>query len=146
MLGGTRKCKPLKCVWKGLGRFWPFHQHNISTTERFFCALVDEQATNKAMYKKWEQRCINELEEYKNKQKKLGQTLLNNFYTHKLNRIRLSNSIENSRVEAEKVARKTAASLIFARENETGTENVVFTDDEINAEFKKFWEKSSRGV
>ena len=55
--------------------------------------------------------------------------------------MKLSSTIDNARMEIEKVAKKRAASLISAKEKETATEDVVFNDEEISNEFEKFWKK-----
>ena len=124
---------------KALVDFDQFTNTIFQKQKDLFLNFIAEQATNKSMYKKWEQRCINELEENKNKRKKEGDTILNSFYTHKLNKINLTKTIDNSRVELENVARETATNLISAKEKEAGTEDIGFTDNEINSEFNKFW-------
>ena len=71
-----------------------------------FSGFLENQGTNKYMYQKWKERCISELEDYKYKQKKPGDTLWEKFYTHKLSRVELSDLIKNSRVEVASVARQ----------------------------------------
>ena len=104
-----------------------------------FSNFIAERMTNKHIYKNWEQNCINELEEYKVKQKKQGDSLLKSFYTHKLNLVKLSKVINKTQENLQTVARETADNLISAKEKKTGAKDVVFTKEEINMEFEKFW-------
>ena len=112
----------------------------LQKQKKLFLSFIAGQTNHKLMYQKWEQRCINELEEYKIKLKNHGDELLKQFCAHKLNEIKLSETINNSRAKVGKVARETASSLIFRKEEEAGNDDAVFTNEEINMEFDKFWE------
>ena len=101
---------------------------------------IKKQAQNQAMYKNWEQKCINKLERISERIMENCQRRLTDYYNHEKNDTKWRYELQQRKNILIHRARQIANKLIQQKEEETGGNNTrEFTYQEIEDEFQKLW-------
>ena len=104
--------------------------------QRFTDHIKKQPLHKKIIYKDWEQKCINEMDQIQNQIMEDCQRRLTDYYNYEKNDAKWKNELQKSKKKLQKDARKFAKKLLDRKEKD---EKPEFTDKEIEIEFEKFW-------
>ena len=111
--------------------------HTINNEEKKrFIAHIEQQPLNRAIFKNWEQKCINKMDEVREYVMENCKRRLNDYYKHEKNDAKWKDELQKSKNELHDKAKLIATELL--RKKESGS-TPDFTDQEIEDEFEKFW-------
>ena len=113
-------------------------QSNIINNEQRenFIDHIEKQKVNQAIFKKWEQKCINKMGKVREHVVENCQRRLNDYYKHEENDAKWRAELQKSKIELNDKAKHIAHKLLLKKETGRTPE---FTDEEIENEFEKFW-------
>ena len=111
--------------------------HVINNEEKkSFIAHIEQQTLNQAIFKNWEQKCINKMDEVREYVMKHCKRRLNDYYKHEKNDAKWKDELQKSKNELNDKVKLIANELLLKKESGSSPE---FTDQEIEDEFEKFW-------
>ena len=113
-------------------------QSNIINNEQRenFTGHIKKQTVNQAIFKNWEQKCINKMDKVREHVMKNCQRRLSDYYKHEENDAKWRAELQKSKIELNDKAKLIAHKLLLKKESGSTPE---FTDQEIENEFEKFW-------
>ena len=97
---------------------------------------IKKQSLHKRIYKDWEQKCINKMDEIRNQIMEDSQRRLSNYFNYEKNGAKWKEELQKSKNDLQENARKSAKELLDRKEKDDEPE---FTNKEIEDEFEKFW-------
>ena len=111
--------------------------HDINNEEKkSFIAHIEQQTLNQAIFKNWEQKCINKMDEVRKAVMENCKRRLNDYYKHEKNDAKWKDELQKSKNELHDKVKLIANELLQKKESGSSPE---FTDEEIEDEFEKFW-------
>ena len=113
-------------------------QSNIINNEQRenFKDHIEKQTLNQAIFKNWEQKCINKMEKVREHVLENCQKRLSDYYKHEENDAKWKAELQKCKIELNGKAKLIAHKLLRKKESGSTPE---FTDQEIENEFEKFW-------
>ena len=101
---------------------------------------IKKQVLHRAMYQKWEQKCMNKMDKICERIMENCQRRLNEYYDHEKDDAKWRFELQQSKNTLQHTARQIANDLIQKKEEKAG-KNIApdFSDHEIEKEFQKFW-------
>ena len=113
-------------------------QSNIINNEQRenFTGHIEKQTVNQAIFKNWEQKCINKMDKVREHVMENCQRRLSDYYKHEENDAKWRAELQKSKIELNDKAKLIAHKLLLKKESGSTPE---FTDQEIENEFEKFW-------
>ena len=111
--------------------------HTINNEQRkIFIDHIEQQTLNQAIFKNWEQRCINKMDKVREYIMENCQRRLSYYYKHEKNDAKWKDELQKSKIELNGKAKRIAYDLLLQKNSDSTPE---FTDHEIESEFEKFW-------
>ena len=111
--------------------------HAINNEEKkSFIAHIEQQTLNQAIFKNWEQKCINKMDEVRQYVMENCKRRLIDYYKHEKNDAKWKDELQKSKNELHDKVKLIANELLRKKESGSSPE---FTDQEIGDEFEKFW-------
>ena len=107
-----------------------------SEQKKNFTGHIEQQTLNQAIFKNWEQKCINKMDKVREHVMENCQRKLSDYYKHEKNGAKWKDELQKSKNELHDKAKVIANELLLKKESDSDPE---FTDQEIENEFEKFW-------
>ena len=97
---------------------------------------IKKQSLHKTIYKDWEQKCINKMDEMRDQIMENCQRRLSDYYSYEKNGAKWKEELQESKNKLQENVRKSVKELLDKKEKDDKPE---FTNKEIEDEFQKFW-------
>ena len=111
--------------------------HTINNEQRKnFTNHIKQQTLNQAIFKNWEQRCLNKMGKVREYIVENCQRRLSDYYKHKKNDAKWKDELQKSKIELNDKAKLIAYELLLKKKIDSTPE---FADQEIEDNFEKFW-------
>ena len=111
--------------------------HTINNEQRKnFTNHIKQQTLNQAIFKNWEQRCLNEMHKVREYIVENCQRRLSDYYKHKKTDAKWKDELQQSKIELNDKAKLIAYELLLKKKIDSTPE---FADQEVEDNFEKFW-------